>query len=170
MLFNASRSFADSPALASVKTSRRNFLKASGAAGALVVGASVAPSGKIFAATPKDGPMPAAFVRVAPDSTVTVLIKHLDKGQGIATGLTTIVAEEMDADWAQMRSEFAPSNPQLYNNLDFGPIQGTGGSNSVANSWTQLRMAGAAARAMLVAAAAAEWKSLPAKSRLRRAR
>ena len=158
MLFNASRCFADSSALASLKTSRRNFLKASGAAGALVVGASFAPPGKVFAATPKDGPMPAAFVRVAPDSTVTVLIKHLDKGQGIATGLTTIVAEEMDADWPQMRAEFAPSNPQLYNNLAFGPIQGTGGSNSVANSWIQLRMAGAAARAMLVAAAAAEWK------------
>ena len=101
--------------------------------------------------------MPNAFVRVAPDSTVTVIIKHLDKGQGVTTGLTTIVAEELDADWAQMRFAFAPANAALYNNLYFGPVQGTGGSTSVANSWLQLRRAGAAARAMLVAAAADAW-------------
>lgn len=138
--------------------SRRSFLKAAGATtGALLVATHIGPN-KAFAAALNDPPAPNAFVKVAADNTVTVMIKHLDMGQGVTTGLATIVAEEIDADWSQMRSAFAPSDPQLYNNLFFGPIQGTGGSTSTANSWMQLRQAGAAARAMLVAAAAAEWK------------
>ncbi len=142
--------------------SRRSFLKgAAGAGGALVVGA-VVPLGAMAARPtpalmgPPD-PRPNVFVRVTPDSSVTVLVKHLDKGQGIMTGLTTIVAEELDADWAQMRGEFAPADSKLYANHAFG-MQGTGGSTAVFNSWDELRMAGAAARAMLVEAAAAEWK------------
>ncbi|SNS36571.1 MULTISPECIES: xanthine dehydrogenase family protein molybdopterin-binding subunit [unclassified Azospirillum] len=142
--------------------SRRSFLKgAAGAGGALVIGA-VVPLGAMAARPapslvgPPD-PRPNVFVRVAPDSSVTVLVKHLDKGQGIMTGLTTIVAEELDADWAQMRGEFAPADSKLYANHAFG-MQGTGGSTAVFNSWDELRMAGAAARAMLVDAAAAEWK------------
>ncbi len=98
------------------------------------------------------------FVRVNNDNTVTVVIKHLDKGQGVTTGLTTIVAEELDAAWAQMRWEFAPADATRYNNLQWGPVQGTGGSSSIANSWEQLRTAGASARAMLVAAAANAWQ------------
>lgn len=100
---------------------------------------------------------PNAFVRIAPDSSVTVLIKHIEFGQGPFTGLTTILAEELDADWAQMRAEHAPANPELYKNLFFG-MQGTGGSTAVANSWEQMRKAGAVARAMLVSAAAQSWK------------
>ena len=150
-----------------ISSSRRDFVKASGA-GALVIGvflragksyAEEAPGGgKALMPVPGDTPQPNAFVRIAPDNTVTVIIKHLDKGQGVTTGLPTIVAEELDADWAQMRFEFAPANAQLYNNLAFGPIQGTGGSSSVNNSWPQLRKAGAAARAMLVLAAVDAWK------------
>lgn len=140
-------------------TSRRAFLKSSAAiAGGLVVGTFVDFGGReAVAATAQDPPMPNAFIRIAPDNTVTVLIKHLDKGQGVTTGLTTIVADELDADWAQMRAEFAPANAALYNNLLFGPIQATGGSTSVANSFEQLRKAAAAARAMIVAAAAQDW-------------
>ena len=139
-------------------SSRRQFLKGSAtAAGALVIGTYV-DFGKARAATPQDGPMPNAFVKIGKDNTVTVLIKHLDMGQGNTTGLATIVADELDADWSQIRTEFAPANAQLYNNLFFGPVQGTGGSTAVANSWMQLRNAGAAARAMLVAAAADTWK------------
>ncbi len=147
--------------------SRRDVLKAAGA-GVLVLGVvlrggrafaeEAAGGGKAIAPLVNDAPRPNAFVRIAPDNTVTVIVKHLDKGQGVTTGLPTIVAEELDADWAQMRAEFAPADAQLYNNLDFGPIQGTGGSSSVHNSWMQLRKAGAAARAMLVAAAAEDWK------------
>jgi isoquinoline 1-oxidoreductase subunit beta len=97
-----------------------------------------------------------AFIRVSSDDTVTVIIKHAEFGQGVTTGLTTIVAEEMDARWDQMKWEFAPANLLVYKNLSIG-IQGTGGSSSIANSWNQLREAGAGAKAMLVAAAAAEW-------------
>jgi isoquinoline 1-oxidoreductase beta subunit len=145
------------------KASRRSFLKGAAAiSGALVIGVHLDPT-KAFAAAPNDPPMPNAFVRIAPDNTVTVLSKHLDMGQGVSTGLTTIVAEELDADWSQMRSATAPADAKLYNNLAFGPVQGTGGSTSIANSWEQLRKAGAAARAMLVAAAAEKWK-VPASS------
>jgi isoquinoline 1-oxidoreductase subunit beta len=99
---------------------------------------------------------PNAFVRVGGDDTVTVLVKHLELGQGPLTGLATLVAEEMDADWSQMRGEHAPSDPEKYKNLFFG-VQGTGGSTAIANSWEQMRRAGATARAMLVQAAASEW-------------
>jgi isoquinoline 1-oxidoreductase beta subunit len=99
---------------------------------------------------------PNAFIRVAPDNTVTVLIKHLEMGQGVYTGLATIVAEEMDADWAQVRAVHAPADVKLYANLGSG-IQMTGGSTSIANSYQQLRQAGAMARAMLVQAAARRW-------------
>jgi isoquinoline 1-oxidoreductase beta subunit len=79
-------------------------------------------------------------------------------GQGTFTGLPTLVAEEMDASWAQMRPVGAPADAALYANTLMGPIQGTGGSTAIANSFTQYRTAGAAARAMLVGAAADQWK------------
>jgi isoquinoline 1-oxidoreductase beta subunit len=100
------------------------------------------------------------FLRIAPDSTVTVLCKHLEAGQGVWTGLPAIVAEELDASWQQMRVESAPARVPEFGNLAFDPrggLQGTGRSTSVSNSWNQLRQAGAAARAMLVAAAAERW-------------
>ncbi|MET1026326.1 MAG: xanthine dehydrogenase family protein molybdopterin-binding subunit [Dongiaceae bacterium] len=146
----------------SAPSSRRAFLKVSGAAaGALVIGLYLPGLRGAQAASLNDPPAPNAFVRIAPDSSVTVIIKHLDMGQGVTTGLTTIVAEELDADWGQMHAEFAPADVNRYANLFFG-IQGTGGSTAVANSWMQLRNAGAAARHMLVAAAAEEWKVAPA--------
>ena len=86
-----------------------------------------------------------------------MIAKHLEMGQGAYTGLATVVAEELDADWAQIRVESAPADASKYANLVFGTMQGTGGSSAMANSWMQLRNAGATARAMLVAAAAAEW-------------
>ncbi len=139
-----------------VKPTRRQFLVAMGGAGAgLVIGSRLDAIKVADAAT---GPaMINPFVIIAPDNSVTVLSKHLDKGQGAATGLTTLVAEELDADWDQMKVEFAPSNPQLYNNLHWGPYQGTGGSSAIANSFMQYREAGATAKAMLVAAAAQAW-------------
>ena len=105
----------------------------------------------------RDAFAPNAFVRVAPDNTVTVVSKHSEGGQGIYTGLATILAEELDADWSQVRVEPAPADRDLYKNLQFGS-QGTGGSNSIANSYEQYRRAGATARAMLVAAAADRWR------------
>jgi isoquinoline 1-oxidoreductase beta subunit len=100
---------------------------------------------------------PNAFIRVAADNSVTVLVKHIEFGQGPFTGLATLVAEEMDADWAQMRAEHAPADVKLYANLAFG-VQGTGGSTAMANSFNQIRKAAATARAMLVQAAAQAWK------------
>ncbi|MEN2991520.1 xanthine dehydrogenase family protein molybdopterin-binding subunit [Tistrella sp. BH-R2-4] len=150
------------------QVSRRGLLK--GAAG-LVVGVYLAPSlMKRALATeaaaadvtmPAGGFAPNAFIRVATDDTVTVLVKHIEFGQGPFTGLATLVAEEMDADWAQMRAEHAPADTALYTNSLFG-MQGTGGSTAIANSFMQMRQAGAAARAMLVAAAAADWQVEPA--------
>jgi len=109
-----------------------------------------------------------AFVKIGSDNTVTVIAKHLEMGQGVYTGLPTIVAEELDADWSQVRVEAAPADAKVYNNLFWGPAQGTGGSTAIANSWEQLRKAGAGARAMLVAAAAAEWKVPAAEISVRR--
>ncbi len=99
---------------------------------------------------------PNAFVRVGTDNLVTILIKHIEFGQGPYTGLATLAADEMDADWAQVRAESAPANVALYANTGFG-MQGTGGSSAVADSFEKMRRAGAAARAMLVAAAAETW-------------
>ncbi len=106
---------------------------------------------------------PNAFVRVNSDNTITVVIKHLEMGQGTFTGLATLVAEEMDADWSQIRSESAPADASRYNNLAWGTFQGTGGSSAIANAYTQMREAGATARYLLVAAAAQQWQ-VPADS------
>ncbi len=144
---------------------RRSVLKGFSAVGAgLVVGLQlpVAARAESGAAAVIKGPAgeaifaPNAFVRIAPDSTVTVLIKHIEFGQGSYTGLATLVAEELDADWSQMRATSAPANVELYKNLAFG-VQGTGGSTAMSNSYEQMRKAGAAARAMLVEAAATRW-------------
>jgi isoquinoline 1-oxidoreductase beta subunit len=97
-----------------------------------------------------------AFVKIGADDKVTVIVKHLDKGQGVSTGLSTLVAEELDAAWSQMAWEFAPADTARYANLALG-LQGTGGSSSISNSWLQYRQAAAAARAMLVEAAARRW-------------
>jgi isoquinoline 1-oxidoreductase subunit beta len=138
--------------------SRRSILKAGAG---LVIGVYIARGGKVFAQTPPAGSnvniAPNTFLTIGPDNTVTVLSKHIEFGQGPFTGMATLVAEELDADWSQMRADHAPSNPVLYKNLLFG-VQGTGGSSAIANSYEQMRKVGAAARAMLVSAAAEEWK------------
>lgn len=137
---------------------RRAFLKLSaGAVGGLLIGAVIPHKGLANTAS---GAVATPFVHITPDNRVIVLSKHLDKGQGTATGLATLVAEELDAAAEQVEVEFAPSNPEVYKNLLFG-IQGTGGSTAMANSFDQYRQAGAVVRAMIVAAAASEW-GLPA--------
>jgi isoquinoline 1-oxidoreductase beta subunit len=97
------------------------------------------------------------FVRIDSTGLITVIAKHLETGQGTYTGLATLVAEELDADWSRVRVESAPADERVYNNLLFGSMQGTGGSTSIANSYEQYRQAGAMARAMLLAAAANAW-------------
>ncbi len=101
--------------------------------------------------------IPNAFLRIGTDDTVTVIAKHLEMGQGAYTGLATLVAEELDAQWDQIEVEAAPADAKRYNNLDWGPYQGTGGSSAIKNAFMQMREAGATAKAMLVQAAADKW-------------
>lgn len=152
--------------------SRRGFLKAGLTVGAgLTLGlrlgpgaAQVLPAGPGIAGGPNHPPEadtaafePNAFVRIGTDDTVTVIVKHLEMGQGTYTGLPTLVAEELDARWEQVRAQGAPADASRYNNLFWGHTQGTGGSTAIANSYEQLRTAGATARQMLVQAAAERW-------------
>lgn len=143
--------------------SRRVFLKKTATLGAGFTLAMSLPSvalaevavGSVL--TGQDDTVANAFVRISPDNVVTIIIKHAELGQGSYTGLATIAAEEMDADWGQVVSEAAPANKALYSNLLFG-AQITGGSTGIANSYTQMREAGASARHMLVSAAAQKWQ------------
>lgn len=149
---------------ASHDASRRDFIKAGAALGAgLCLGFYIKPgraAGKLAgagAADPAAAFAPNAFIRIAPDGTVTVLVKHLEMGQGVNTGLPALVAEELEVPWEQIRVESAPADASLYNNLLWGPMQGTGGSTAMANSYEQLRRAGATARDMLLTAAGRHW-------------
>ncbi len=137
--------------------SRRAFLKIGAlAGGGLLVSLQLASKLEAATATTPGGPFaPNAFLRLTPDGRLTVLAKHSEMGQGIYTGLATCVAEEMDADWAQVSVEAAPAD-KAYAHTAFG-IQMTGGSTSMWEAYTQMRQAGATARALLVAAAAQRW-------------
>jgi isoquinoline 1-oxidoreductase subunit beta len=140
--------------------SRRDVLKASGAGiAALMIGFTWIPKRTLAAlgAGATAELVPNAFVRIGADESVTVIAKHLEMGQGCYTGLATILAEELDADWARVRVESAPADAKRYANLVFKTMQGTGGSSAMANSWQQLREAGASARALLITAAAKQW-------------
>src|SRR5580658_1751694 len=138
---------------AHVTPSRRALIvSAVGAGGALMVGCS--PAAMLSVGAPKlnfgaFGP----FIRIDPDGSVTVVNKHIEFGQGSHAGLAAIVAEELDADWDRVKIVQAPANAKVYANLSTG-VQATGGSSAIANSWDQLRAAGAAARAMFLQAAA----------------
>ncbi len=133
------------------------------AGGALVVGVSPKSMAGFMSLGGKDlhlGPF-GPFVRIDPDGSVTVMNKHQEMGQGNHAGLAALVAEELDADWSKVSVTPSAANAKLYANTLFG-VQGTGGSTAMANSWTQYRQAGAAARAMLVQAAATRWSVAPA--------
>jgi isoquinoline 1-oxidoreductase subunit beta len=139
---------------------RRSFLKLAGATG-FALGAF-----PLAATAQQNGPraeglkptqMPAAFVQIATDGTVTVTINRLDFGQGVQTGLPMLLAEELDADWSKVKSVHGNADP-AYVDPAFG-MHLTGGSNSIKNSWLQYRELGARTRAMLVAAAATQWKT-----------
>jgi isoquinoline 1-oxidoreductase beta subunit len=145
-----------------VNESRRRFLQGvGGLALGIYAGAALADQGRAAPGSARNKPAvnfePNAFVRISLDSTVTVVSKHLEMGQGTYTGLATLLAEELDADWDQVRVEGAPADVVKYKNSLLG-LQATGGSTAMANSYEQMRRAGAVARAMLVAAAAQEWK------------
>jgi isoquinoline 1-oxidoreductase beta subunit len=139
---------------------RRKFLQSSATlAGVFVIGFYLPLGGgrRAFAQAPAPKPVaPNAFLRIDKDGTCTVMVKHLEFGQGVTTSLPMLVAEELDCDWSKVRAALAPAAPE-YAHTMFG-IQMTGGSSSVVNSYDQLRTVGAQARAMLIQAAAAQWK------------
>jgi isoquinoline 1-oxidoreductase subunit beta len=141
--------------------SRRGFMKAGAVAtGGLVLGFYLPGANRFARAADAAAPSaPNAFLHIAPDNTVTVMVNRLEFGQGVHTALPMLLAEELDADWSQVRGELAPA-ADAFKDPNFG-IQMTGGSGSVAHSFVQYREIGARARAMLVAAAAQEWKVRP---------
>src|ERR1700724_628790 len=104
---------------------------------------------------------PNAFIRIDQAGHTTLVMPQVEMGQGVYTAVAMILAEELDADFAQLTLEHAPPNDKLYSNPTFG-IQVTGNSNSVRAFWKPLREAGASARAMLVQAAAQQWQVEPA--------
>ena len=137
---------------------RRDFLKTGAAGGvALVIGFHFSPRALADEAAEQEkktsNPFD-AWVRITPDNRVTLILGKSEMGQGIMTALPMILAEELCVDWKQVTVQQAPTNPKIYD-------LGTGGSGSVAGSWLPLRRAGAAAREMLIAAAAQKWQVSP---------
>jgi isoquinoline 1-oxidoreductase subunit beta len=141
---------------ASTGMERRDFLKFSVAAsGGLLIGFYLPGVNKLAQQPSADVFMPNAFVRIGTNERVTVIVNHSEMGQGVYTSLPMLLAEELDADWTKVGFESAPVDPK-YNHPAFG-MQMTGGSSSVWSGLEQFRQAGAAARAMLIAAAAQQW-------------
>jgi isoquinoline 1-oxidoreductase subunit beta len=144
--------------------SRRTFVKTGVAAGAgLAIGFRL--GGNAAAAGPEatEPFTPNAWIRITPDNIVTIIVDKSDMGQGVLTSMPMLIAEELEADWSTIRIEQAPAGPQYVNPVTKRQL--TGGSRSVRNSWVLFRQAGAAARTMLVEAAAAAWGVPPEECR-----
>ncbi len=145
--------------LPEIQASRRRFLiGAAATAGGFVVGYRLTGAARADTAAAPVNPF-AGYVEIGEDNKVTVYSAHMEMGQGCYNGIATLVAEELGADWDQMDVIGGWGHIPLYGNLTWGGIaQGTGGSSAMASSFDRYRKAGATARAMLVAAAAQEWK------------
>ncbi len=135
---------------------RRHFLQVTGAVGLVIAFRIPVRRGAVPFA-------PNAWLRIGTDDSVLVIVDRSEMGQGVTTSLPMLLAEELEADWTKIRFEFAPADKAYINQL-FG-IQGTGGSSSVRAAWKPLRVAGAQARTMLIAAAAQTWSVEPASCR-----
>jgi isoquinoline 1-oxidoreductase beta subunit len=146
------------------KVSRRTFLRVSAAAaGGLLVSLYLDWPG-VAQESPKPQVYPPdAFVHVRPDGKVVIQVNRLEFGQGVQTALPMLLADEMDADWSQVIAELAPA-ADVYRDPLLG-LQIVGGSGSIAHSFEQYRQLGARTRAMLVAAAATQWKVDPGQCR-----
>ena len=141
-----------------MNANRRDFLRTGFG---LIVGLSLPASSRLAAqGRGATGPAkPNAYIRIGTDDSVTFIITKAEMGQGTMTSLSQLLAEELDCDWKKVRTEFAPVDPALYG------MQGVYGSQSIRTSWAPLRQAGAAARAMLLEAAAQKWNVDPSKLR-----
>jgi len=142
-----------------IKITRRDFLKTGAlVGGGLILGFHM-PASESFSETPTQPATPIvlnAFIRIGTDDTVTIIVNHSEMGQGVYTSLPMLIAEELECDWRKVLVESAPVDP-VYNHTAYG-MQMTGGSSSVWSEYDRLRMVGAAAREMLIAAAANLWK------------
>ena len=140
--------------------SRRNFLKIGAAlGGGLIIGLRVPGNARAEAAGAADTAgqfAPNAFVRIAPDNTITLIMSHTEVGQGVYTSASMLIAEELEVGLDQITPMHAPPDNALYADPNLGE-QATGGSTSTLSGWEPLRKAGATARTMLVNAAAAQW-------------
>jgi len=136
----------------SLSLDRRAFLKTGAAAGTgLLIGFHLPAFASSAEEQEKKSPNPLnAWVHITPDNHVSLILGKSEMGQGIMTALPMILAEELSLDWSKVKIEQAPTNPAIYDH-------GTGGSGSIAGSWLPLRRAGAAAREMLISAAAQRW-------------
>ena len=140
------------------KMSRREFLKSGAILGGGLVLACHIPLGGRAACAAKGAPFaPNAFLRVGSDGSITIIVNKSEMGQGVYTSLPMLLAEELECDWRRVRVQASPVAPE-YNHTQFGPIMVTGGSTSVRSEWERFSTAGAAAREMLVTAAARAWK------------
>ncbi len=139
--------------------SRRHFLQTSGALWLAfhVPSATSASTDKGFA--------PNAYLRIDPSGQVTVIVAYVEMGQGTYTSIPMLLAEELEIPLSSVRVEHAPPDERLYGNPFLGGIQATGNSNAIRGSWEPMRRAGAAARTMLVQAAARRWNVDPASCR-----
>jgi len=140
-------------------SSRRKFLKDSAALmGGLVIGFYLpTKGGRAYAAEARPKPVypPNAFIRIAADDSITIVVNKSEMGQGVYTSLPMLIAEELEANWSRIRVESAPV-AAVYNHTGLG-MQLTGGSSSIPSSWEQLRRVGASARILLIRAAAQQW-------------
>lgn len=133
--------------------SRRNFLRVTAVAGGgMLLATYVEPLGTMGALALAADFEPNAFIRITPDGVVTIIAQNPEIGQGVKTMLPMIVADELDVDWTSVRVEQASFDPDKYSS------QYAGGSTATPNHWMPMRRAGAAARLMLVTAAAASWR------------
>jgi isoquinoline 1-oxidoreductase subunit beta len=145
----------------SPEMTRRQFIKTGAILGGGLVLACHIPMGRNAAlAAGAETFAPNAFLRIGQDGSVTIIVNKSEMGQGIYTSLPMLVAEELCCDWKKVTYQPSPVAPD-YNHAQFGPIMVTGGSSSVRSEWSRLSLAGAAAREMLVAAAAQEWQVEP---------
>lgn len=134
--------------------SRRDILKsATLVGGGLLIGFAIPGASRLAVAGGEFKPN--AIIRITPDNRVTVICGYSEMGQGVLTAIPMLVAEELEADWSRIKVEQAPANPAFKN--PFLGFQGTASSSAVRASWEPMRKAGATAREMLIAAAAATW-------------
>jgi isoquinoline 1-oxidoreductase beta subunit len=140
---------------------RRSFLVgASAAGGGLALGFAIPFGPEAARAGISDNPGApeiTCWVVIAPDDTVTIRVAHSEMGQGALTGLAMLVAEELECDWGKVRTEFVSPQENARRDHAWGDTS-TGASRSIASSQSYLRQAGATAREMLIAAAAAQWE------------